>query len=181
MCSYHNLVDECGKFVFIRILFQLKVDYFEKIYPSLFPHCIKGCQNEQHLLLFLEPSYWNQTFLSTAGTAVPIFLQPCLALSFNWLSSVLTRPPLNHKEGRQRYNQQHCQSLPWQMHDRPAPDPLGQLLVMVDNLHRAQLSHLPPEASHPLNDPSLHQRGHCTAQEGTAEVSLASELLHLTR
>ena len=30
----------------------------------------------QHLGLFPEPSYWTETFLSTAGTAVPIFLQP---------------------------------------------------------------------------------------------------------
>ena len=33
-------------------------------------------QNDQDLLLCPEPSYWSQTFLSTAGTAVPIFLQP---------------------------------------------------------------------------------------------------------
>ena len=28
-----------------------------------------------------------------------------------------------------------------------SPDPLGHLLVVVDNLHQAQLLHLPPEAS----------------------------------
>ena len=28
-------------------------------------------------MLFHEPSYWAETFLSTAGTAVPIFLRPC--------------------------------------------------------------------------------------------------------
>ena len=27
-------------------------------------------------MFFPEPSYWAETFLSTAGTAVPIFLQP---------------------------------------------------------------------------------------------------------
>ena len=29
----------------------------------------------QNLMLFPEPSYWAETFLSTAGTAVPIFLR----------------------------------------------------------------------------------------------------------
>ena len=35
----------------------------------------------QHLMLFPEPSYWAETFLSTAGTTVPIFLQPWIELS----------------------------------------------------------------------------------------------------
>ena len=34
-----------------------------------------------------------------------------------------------------------------ELHYRQAPDPLGHLLVVVDNLHQAQLLHLPPEAS----------------------------------
>ena len=29
------------------------------------------------LLLFAKPSYWTEPFLSTTGTTVPIFLQPC--------------------------------------------------------------------------------------------------------
>ena len=38
-----------------------------------------------------------------------------------------------------------------ELHYRQAPDPLGHLLVVVDNLHQAQLLHLPPEASLPVN------------------------------
>ena len=78
------------KICIFRDTFQLKVVYFEKIYPSLFPHCIKGCQNEQHLLLFPEPSYGTQTFLSTAGTVVPIFLQPWLLATCHFLLAFST-------------------------------------------------------------------------------------------
>ena len=31
------------------------------------------------MLFCSKPSYWSPTFLSTAGTAVPVFLQPCLS------------------------------------------------------------------------------------------------------
>merc|ERR1719402_1211369 len=43
-----------------------------------------------------------------------------------------------------------------ELHCRQAPDPLGHLLVVVDNLHQAQLLHLPPEASLPVNKASLY-------------------------
>ena len=37
------------------------------------------CDSKEPNLSFCpKPSYWTQIFLSTAGTAVPIFLQPCL-------------------------------------------------------------------------------------------------------
>ena len=32
--------------------------------------------NGPNMLFFPKPSYWSQTFLSTPGTVVPIFLQP---------------------------------------------------------------------------------------------------------
>ena len=77
-CFYHNLVDKWEQISFLGIFFVIKMEIFAKIYHSLLPHCLKGYQNRQHLLLFPKPSYWAQTFLSTTGTAVPIFLQPCV-------------------------------------------------------------------------------------------------------
>jgi len=43
-----------------------------------------------------------------------------------------------------------------ELHYRQAPDPLGHILVVVDSLHQAQLLHLPPEASLPVNKASLY-------------------------
>ena len=46
--------------------FLPKIDFFTQILFSLHGNCIKRVQKMQHLVLFPKPSYWNQTFLSTA-------------------------------------------------------------------------------------------------------------------
>ena len=56
-----------------------------------------------------KPSYWTQTFLSTAGTAVPIFLQPCGLSQHKYQKRHIIIPKLNgySQEGVKRTSGQH--------------------------------------------------------------------------
>ena len=60
-----------GPVLFIWSLGQFA---YSKIFLSV---CILSQLPSPTKALFAKPSYWTKTFLSTAGTTVPIFLWPC--------------------------------------------------------------------------------------------------------
>ena len=67
------ILEKIGLNIIYSVTFVQKIGVKALIYHSMFENCFKRVQNSQNRLIFAKPSYWTETFLSTA---VPIFLRP---------------------------------------------------------------------------------------------------------